>query len=276
MAYHRYALQFRPRKAYLWYALVSLPADIIPCAQLVENGDPERFRTVMAAPLAVRAPLFALYAFNVEVSRAPWVTQEAMIAEMRLQWWRDALEEIGDGSPVRKHEVTTPLSTRLTSVQARRLDEAVAARRWDIYRDPFEDQAHMDTYIDQTAGHLMWTACELLGAPPEAETDVRGLAYCAGLVAFLRAVPALAAAGRIPLLDGTHAGLVALAGRARARIRRPALPRDAKPAIWPAIGAAHVLNQVIRDPARVAEGTLASGITPTRLGLSALTGRVAL
>ena len=35
----------------------------------------------MAAPVAARRVLFPLYAFNVEVARAPWVTQEAMIAE---------------------------------------------------------------------------------------------------------------------------------------------------------------------------------------------------
>ena len=49
----------------------------------------------MAAPLAARQILFPLYAFNVEVARAPWVASEPMIGEMRLQWWRDVLEEIG-------------------------------------------------------------------------------------------------------------------------------------------------------------------------------------
>ena len=193
---------------------MSLPDDIIGCARVVEQGDPDRFRTVMAAPVAARHVLFPLYAFNVEVARAPWVTQEPMIAEMRLQWWRDALEEIGAAGAMRKHEVTTPLAGMLSPVQAERLDGTVAARRWDIYKDAFEDQAHMDAYIDQTSGHLMWTAAEVLGAPKEAEAAVRDLAFAAGCAAFLRAVPALAEAGRIPLLDGTHAGLAALARRA--------------------------------------------------------------
>ena len=71
------------------------------CAALVERGDPQRFRAAMAAPPEARRVLFPLYAFNVEVARAPWVTQEPMIAEMRLQWWRDALEEIAMGGRVR-------------------------------------------------------------------------------------------------------------------------------------------------------------------------------
>ncbi len=65
------------------------------CAALVERGDPDRFLAVMAAPAWARARLFPLYAFNLEVARAPWVTEEPMIAEMRLQWWRDVVESAG-------------------------------------------------------------------------------------------------------------------------------------------------------------------------------------
>ena len=50
------------------------------CAALVERSDPDRFRATMAAPVAARRVLFPIYAFNVEVTRAPWVTQEVMIA----------------------------------------------------------------------------------------------------------------------------------------------------------------------------------------------------
>src|SRR6056297_3443190 len=125
-------------------------ADLTACAQLVEAGDAERFAAVMAAPVAARAKLFPLYAFNIEVSRAPWVTQEPMIAEMRLQWWRDALEEIAEGCAVRKHEVTTPLADAISPGTARRLDALVAARRWDIYSEAFEDDGHFAEYLDAT------------------------------------------------------------------------------------------------------------------------------
>ena len=109
----------------------------------------------MAAPPEARDKLFPVYAMNVEVSRAPWVTAEPMIAEMRLQWWRDALEEIATGGAVRKHEVTTPLARAMSAGMAAEMDEYVAARRWDIYRDPFEDEAHFDAYLDQTSGRLL-------------------------------------------------------------------------------------------------------------------------
>ena len=49
--------------------------DVIACAKLVERGDPLRFRSVMAAPSNLRPALFTLFAFNLEVARAPWVTK---------------------------------------------------------------------------------------------------------------------------------------------------------------------------------------------------------
>ena len=253
---------------------MNLPEAAIACARIVERGDPLRFRTVMAAPVASRAPLFALYAFNVEVARAPWVTQEAMIAEMRLQWWRDALEEITQGRPVRSHEVTTPLADMLSPETAAMLDQLVAARRWDIYRDAFEDAAHFDAYINETAGHLMWAAALTLGAAPAAEDAVRDVAYAAGVAAFLRAVPALADAGRIPLIDGTPDGVRALAERAQQRLSRPKVSTEARAARWPAIGARATLAQAVRDPMAVADGRLSPGVPPARLSASALTGRL--
>ncbi|MFP4274898.1 MAG: squalene/phytoene synthase family protein, partial [Paracoccaceae bacterium] len=114
---------------------------IAACALIVQRGDPARFRATMAAPPAARRVLFPLYAFNIEVARAPWVTAEPMIAEMRLQWWRDALEEIASGGPVRRHEVATPLAEVLDAQGARLLDALVDARRADIARAPFDDDA---------------------------------------------------------------------------------------------------------------------------------------
>ena len=253
---------------------MSLPDAAIACARIVERGDALRFRTVMAAPVQARATLFALYAFNVEVSRAPWVTQEAMIAEMRLQWWRDALQEIAGGQAVRSHEVTTPLADVIAPDTAAMLDALVAARRWDIYRDAFEDAAHFDAYLDETAGHLMWAAARSLGAPDVAEASVRDLAFAAGVAAFLRAVPALADAGRIPLMDGTPDGVRGLAQRALGRLIRPRVPVAARAALWPAIGSRATLQHVIRDPMAVAEGRLRPGVPPARLSASALTGRL--
>ena len=257
---------------------MSLSETAIACARIVERGDPVRLRTVMAAPLGARATLFALYAFNVEVARAPWVTQEAMIAEMRLQWWRDALEEIAGGGPVRRHEVVTPLALVLTPAAAKGLDRAVAARRWDIYRDPFEDDAALAQHIDATAGELSWQAGSLLGAAEE--TVVRGAAFAGGEANWLRAVPELEALGRMPLVDGRPGAVQALAQQALERLRvaradRRKVSREAAQALNWMWQAEAVLSQAAADPRRVADGTLGQSEFRRRAGLirQTLTGR---
>jgi len=214
----------------------------------------------MAAPVAARAVLFPLYAFNLEVARAPWVTQEPMIAEMRLQFWRDAVVEAAQGR-VRAHEVVTPLADviRAHALPVAVLDRIAAARRWDIYRDPFEDHAAFAAYLDATAGGLMWLAALALGAPASAETAVRDAGWAMGLAAYLRAVPALEERGRVPLVDGRPQAVAALAteGLARlARARRASVPQAAVPALragWQTHG---LLTQIQREPGRVAAGAV--------------------
>jgi len=250
---------------------VTFDDDLNACAALVEKGDPWRFRTVMAAPLAVRRVLFPLYAFNVEVSRAPWLTAEPMIAEMRLQWWRDALEEIAEGGPVRRHSVVTPLAKHLSAEDARRLDAVVAARRWDCYKDPFDDADHQIGYLQTTSGILMSVAAGLLGGDA---AKAAAVGFGAGVANWLRAVPALEAQKRVPMVDGTHAGVCKLAETglqslqtARGRFAKPALP-----ALWPATGSAAILKAVLAAPGRVSEGTLPDH-SRFRLAMAALLGR---
>ncbi|TCO72437.1 squalene/phytoene synthase family protein [Rhodovulum euryhalinum] len=232
------------------------------CAEIVRRGDPDRFLAVMAAPVAARARLVPLYAFNVEVARAPWLTEEPMIAEMRLQWWRDVLQEIAEGGPVRRHEVATPLAEVLGPDEARLLDSLVAARRWDAYRDPFEDQAAFDAHIDACFGTLMWVASRLLGAD-RGETALRDLGTAQGVAAWLLAVPELRARGRAPLPDARPGAVAALARRgldrlAAARAARSAVPAPAIPAARAAWRAGAILARAAADPARVAEGRLAT------------------
>lgn len=253
-------------------------ADFNACAALVERGDPLRFRAAMAAPLSARRVLFPLYAFNIEVARAPWVTQETMIAEMRLQWWRDVAEEIGAGGPVRRHEVATPLAGVIAAQDAPLLDELAAARRWDIYRDPFEDEDHFARYLDQTAGNLAWLAAKTLGVAQE--QVVRDAAFAAGVAAWLTALPELEARGRVPLLDGTVDGVKTLAQGAldrlaAARRQRGKVSANARPALLHIGAAKPVLKAAVAQPMAVADGALPDPIDADRLALPlrVLTGR---
>ena len=239
--------------------MTALTDDINGCAGLVQRGDADRFMAIMAAPVSARAVLFPLFAMNIEVSRAPWVTQESMIAEMRLQWWRDAFEEIASGAQPRRHEVVTPLAAVLSPEAAEALDGLVVARRWDIYKDPFEDEAAFRRYLDDTTGTLLVTAAEALGAANP--TVVREFAFAHALVRWFQAIPELENQGRQPLVDGRAQAVADLAGEALTR-RRAAqnqqgqISKASRAALFCCWQDEALLRQVVQDPMRVADGSL--------------------
>jgi phytoene/squalene synthetase len=222
---------------------------VAACADLVQRGDPDRFLAVLAAPQAVRAQLFPLYAWNLEVARAPWVTDEPLIAEMRLQWWRDVVENAASGA-ARAHEVAGPLHglIRDFGLPVAVMDRLIAARRWDITRDPHAGKDALDTYLEETGAGLMWLAARALGAPEGAEAAVRAYGWATAAAAYLRAVPELEARGRQPLPDGlapqdlAREGLVRLA---KARAGRKTVPKAVAPALLPGWQAEALLRQVL-------------------------------
>ena len=269
-------------------------------AEAVRTGDPDRFAATMAAPPALRPRLWALYALNLDIARAPWASKEPMVAEMRLQWWIDAIGRAdgvradgvrvdgGSAGGVRAGDVRAASDALL--VLAPHLAElpdlcplllgAAEARRRDAWPEPFDGAADLDAYLDATAGNLMWAAARLLGTPPTGEAVVRDFARGAGIANWLCAVPAMVARGRHPLPDGTNGAVAALAedglaAIARARAARASLPASAAPALLTGWKAGALLRIAARDPGRVAQGRLATSEARARasLALRAVTGR---
>jgi phytoene/squalene synthetase len=241
------------------------------CAELVRQGDPERFLAVMAAPPSVRAGLFVLYAFNLEVARAPWVSAEPTVGAMRLTWWREVIDNAASGA-ARAHEVAGPLHALIRERRLDRevLDRMVAARWRDLDAEPFADAAALWGHLDDTAGSLMAAAGAVCG---QADAALRVAGQGAGLAAWLRAAPALAARGHLPLPDDSDDALRRLAVEGLRRLEAARGLRS--PALFSATGARAVLHRVAADPAAVREARLAPSPFALRLRLLAasLTGR---
>lgn len=226
-------------------------------ATAVQKGDPERFAATMACAPAQRGPLWALYAANLEIARAPWASAEPMVAEMRLQWWVDALSALAETGATPRHELGPALAP--LRAQAPLLAGIAEARRWECGRDPFADEPALWAYLDQTAGNLTWAAAQALGAAPEHEFRVRDFAAGAGLAAFLAAVPALEARGLRPLPDGRPEAVAALARAGLARLARGrAGPQGGalRAAFLPGYRAAARLGRAATRPGCVAKGAL--------------------
>ena len=252
--------------------------DILACAHRVQRGDTVRFCSVMAAPLYVRPALFSIYAFNLEASRAPWVSREPAIAEIRLQWWYDALDEISNNKSSRRHEVVSPLAKILSPNSARKLMRLVKARRWDIYSEPFENTAALERYLNDTSSTLLAVAAHSLG---DAETTVvTNFGYAMGLARFLQAVPKLIAAGRHPLTGFCSADLNELVEEGLVRLRkarynRLAVSKEAGFAFLAGWQTENILKRAQKFPETVKSGlrTRSSMLNSITLSARALTGR---
>ncbi len=235
---------------------MSRDADIAACAAIVERGDPDRFLAVMAAPSSARPALLTLYAFNLEIARAPWVTKEPLIAGMRLQFWRDVVSGAG-AEPPRAHEVAGPIADLITSRSLPKpmFQQMIDAREQDLERAPFADLSALWVYLEATSGNLMALSVRALGGA--ADAPARAIGSAQGLANYLLAIPALEAAGRLPLPDGRPDTVADLARDGLDRLARAGrVAGQGRAALLAAWQTKAILKQAAADPAAVAEGRL--------------------
>ena len=79
--------------------------------EVLRRSDPDRWLAsrFVLDPL-IRADLIALWSYDQELSRAERVASAPLMAEIRLTWWREALDEIFAGRTVRRHPVALALA----------------------------------------------------------------------------------------------------------------------------------------------------------------------
>jgi phytoene/squalene synthetase len=200
-------------------------SDLYACAQMVEQGDADRFASAMAAPVAARAVLFPIYAFNLEISKIPFMTAEPMLAQMRYQWWLDALGALQIDGTARRHQVLIPLAQVLKGQGIDLVLQIVQARQADLERAPFTNRDALVHYLDHTSGSLMQLAYQSLGgSQPQLARD---LGRALGAARYLQALPQLQAQGRTPLPpDTTPQDLTQIGKQALIRARAKRLRND--------------------------------------------------
>ena len=232
--------------------------DITGCADLVRRGDPDRFLAIMSVPVAQRSALFVIYAFNLEIVRAPWITKESMIAEMRLQWWLDVIDEIYTGKQIRHHEVVTPLAALITdrSLPRTLFDELIVSRRWDIYSEPHDNAFAFADYIMHTSGNLMALACLAIGMDAADTASAQEYGYGDGIARLFLAIPELENVQRKPLVDGRVESVQKLAQSALDRMNVTFTDKKPTPALRTAWIAQGILKSAARNPSLVGAGAL--------------------
>jgi len=157
------------------------------CEGTVRRHDPDRYFAGIFAPAEKRPLLFALYAFNHELARVGEAARDPFAAEIRLQWWQDALSAVREGRPP-SHPVAVGLAEIVSRdhAQAAELEALVDARAIESSPVPFPTLAAMECHARVTSARLMrMAACILTGMrEPAAVIDGAGIAY--GLTGMLR------------------------------------------------------------------------------------------
>ncbi len=248
----------------------SVAASLSPVASIVRAHDRDRFQTALFAPAATREALFALYAFNYEIARVRESVREPMLGQIRLQWWREAIDAAyGDARP-RRHEVVEPLTAaiRAHGLGREHFARLIDTRERDLDDAPPASLAVLEDYAEGTSAPLIRLALEALGAATPstfaAATEI-GIAYA--LSGLIRAMPVHARAGRLMIpadgdvdpadyaaLRATPALRQAVEAMARvvarrldaARAMRRDIPKAALPALLPARIAARTLKRLER------------------------------
>lgn len=180
--------------------------------QELRRVDRDRFLCAIAAPADLRVDLATLYAFNAELAGIADKVSEPMLGLIRLQWWRDALDEVAAGKGRRHH-----LVQELAELVARRslrvdlLRSLIDVRERDVEAWQPNDLAELEEYAGSTAGVLSELALEicLADAPLSWRAGVRRAGTAYGLTGIVRATPYLAHHRRIllPAREMGEAGL---------------------------------------------------------------------
>jgi 15-cis-phytoene synthase len=169
------------------------------CQEIVRRHDKDRYLSSLFAPDDKRFNLWALYAFNYEISRIREAVSSPAAGEVRLQWWADALEVIYSGSPV-GHPVAVSLAEAIAKGDLPKtgLSNMIEARRFDLYDDPMPSLNDLEGYLGETSSGLVQMASLLLAGAGTAATAAAagyaGVAY--GLTGLLRALPIHRARGQ--------------------------------------------------------------------------------
>ncbi|MCB1495346.1 MAG: phytoene/squalene synthase family protein [Bauldia sp.] len=137
------------------------------CAAIVRAGDRDLYLSDLLAPQGIRAELFALHAFAVEVASLRDKVKEPMLGEIRLQWWRDALRGDHGGSPVAS---TLALAIARRGLPIDAFDNVLQARIFDLYDDPMPSIGDYEGYAGDTASAIIQLGAIILAGGMSAGT----------------------------------------------------------------------------------------------------------
>lgn len=136
--------------------------------------DPDRWLTSrFVADPAARADLAALYLYDHELARARRAASSPLLAEIRLTWWREALDEMFAGAPVRRHPTAIALgkAVRRRGLERAPLETMIEGEVAALERERLDEAAAV-AWADAVQGSAARLAAAILDPVAPAEAAV--------------------------------------------------------------------------------------------------------
>ncbi len=193
----------------------------------------DRYLSALLSPRGVRDDLIALAAYLGELARVPLTVVDPQIAEIRLEWWRGAVEGFASGA-----DTGNPIADAMGRA-ARRfalpvdlLLQPIEGRSRELYEDGIPDRSAFEAYLDETEGAAFRLALRILGVDAADVSD--------------------------PLCHEAASAL----GRTRSRVVPAPPPGQGPPAVSPDETAiTGDPRQLAQDPARAAARRIAQALS---------------
>jgi 15-cis-phytoene synthase len=138
---------------------------------LIRRVDPDRWLSSrFIGDEDLRADVVAIYAYDHELARAPKVASNPLLGEIRLTWWREALDEIYEGRHVRHHPTAQALAgvVKRHGLPREPLEAMIDARYRELDATPM-DGAETLAWARETAGRAAEVAARILDPAGVAE-----------------------------------------------------------------------------------------------------------
>ena len=115
-----------------------------------------------------RAEISALALLDLEFALATSRSENPLMGEIRLAWWRERIEGHVDGTSARSHPALEALAHRLSpgAFPTNALLAALEARHAELSRPWFEDEAALDHFVEAQAGLVLAGARLIDGSAP--------------------------------------------------------------------------------------------------------------
>ncbi|XP_044514139.1 NADH dehydrogenase (ubiquinone) complex I, assembly factor 6 isoform X2 [Gracilinanus agilis] len=161
------------------------------CMELLRKRDYEGYLCCLLLPAEARSSAFALRAFNVELAQVKDSISQKTIGQMRMQFWRKAVEDMYSDNPphqpvaielwkaVKRHNLTKRWLLKIIDEREKNLDDKA-------YRNIQE----LEAYAENTQSSLLYLTLEVLGVRNlHADHAASHIGKAQGIITCLRATP---------------------------------------------------------------------------------------